>query len=356
MALVALVDMPIFPKASRPEFERNGRPTQLSGIHLNAKLMKWDDVYDYYVSIKLPVTNKKLCRDIVKKLCDTYEEAECGGNQGVYDGDKSLFTSGSLNFKSKEFRVFLDDGRDPLLRPGDRDGRPDDYQSSHFPSPGSPRNEVVKRRKIISRERVFIVRIEFAAKSRMKAIEEMINGAMGKCNHDQEVQALDTLPVLNIVLRESDSKRQMGHLLVRDNFFHPDLGPVCDLGEGIEDWRGYHSSVRPTGLGMTLNLDITMTTMLKPVLVEMFLLKCGVRDLQHLRGRDWHKAKSYLEGVRIESAHQPLPRPRKISGFTRRVKKIARAATKRSRFQWKHTTLRFTRLSSVTQSSSAGRR
>lgn len=49
MALVALVDMPIFPKASRPEFERNGRPTQLSGIHLNAKLMKWDDVYDYYV-------------------------------------------------------------------------------------------------------------------------------------------------------------------------------------------------------------------------------------------------------------------------------------------------------------------
>lgn len=41
---------------------------------------------------------------------------------------------------------------------------------------------------------------------------------------------------------------------MRDNFFHPDLGPVCDLGEGIEDWRGYHSSVRPTGLGMTLNL------------------------------------------------------------------------------------------------------
>lgn len=59
--------------------------------------------------------------------------------------------------------------------------------------------------------------------------------------------------------------------------------------------------------------------MLKPVLVEMFLLKCGVRDLQHLRGRDWHKAKSYLEGVRIESAHQPLPRPRKISGLSDRA-------------------------------------
>lgn len=45
-----------------------------------------------------------------------------------------------------------------------------------------------------------------------------------------------------------------GYLLVRDNFFHPDLGPVGNLGEGVEAWRGYHSSIRPTGLGLTLNL------------------------------------------------------------------------------------------------------
>jgi hypothetical protein len=41
---------------------------------------------------------------------------------------------------------------------------------------------------------------------------------------------------------------------VRDNFFHPQLGQVCELGEGVQGWRGYHSSVRPTGLGLTLNL------------------------------------------------------------------------------------------------------
>lgn len=35
--------------------------------------------------------------------------------------------SGSLNFKLKEFWVFFDDGRDFLLRFGDRDGRFDDY-------------------------------------------------------------------------------------------------------------------------------------------------------------------------------------------------------------------------------------
>ena len=41
---------------------------------------------------------------------------------------------------------------------------------------------------------------------------------------------------------------------MRDNFFHKSLGPVPNLGEGVEAWTGYHSSIRPTGLGLTLNL------------------------------------------------------------------------------------------------------
>lgn len=55
-----------------------------------------------------------------------------------------------------------------------------------------------------------------------------------------------------------------GYLLVRDNFFHPDLGPVGNLGEGVEAWRGYHSSIRPTGLGLTLNLGKLHCNVLKP--------------------------------------------------------------------------------------------
>jgi hypothetical protein len=43
------------------------------------------------VSIEPPVTNKKVCRDIMKKLRETFGEAECGGKIGAYDGEKSLF-------------------------------------------------------------------------------------------------------------------------------------------------------------------------------------------------------------------------------------------------------------------------
>lgn len=79
------------------------------------------------------VTNKKICRDIMTKLRDTFGESECGGKQGAYDGGKSLFTSGSLSFNSKEFPVFLDDRKTPSFRPGDRGGKFGDDPSTRSP-------------------------------------------------------------------------------------------------------------------------------------------------------------------------------------------------------------------------------
>ena len=153
---------------------------------------------------------------------------------------------------------------------------------------------------------------------------------------------------------------------MRDNFFHKDLGPVGNLGEGVEAWRGYHSSVRPTGLGLTLNLgkhhgftneslilaflccyfkrlfvthvvsrymmswswhytdevynvsDITMTTILKAIMVEDFLKERFNKDLRELRDRDWNKAKSILKNVRVETTHMQVSRTHKITGFSDR--------------------------------------
>lgn len=89
------------------------------------------------VTIDPPVTNKKVCRDIMKKLRETFGEAECGGKQGAYDGEKSLFTSGSLSFNTKEFPVFLDDKKGPSFRPGDRSGRPGGSPTTNSPPPGT---------------------------------------------------------------------------------------------------------------------------------------------------------------------------------------------------------------------------
>ena len=72
----------------------------------------------------------------------------------------------------------------------------------------------------MSRGRDFKVTIEFAAKIRMKAIEEMMRGVMGRCSLDQEKRALDALRVLDIVLRESASERYAEHVQLRILLIH----------------------------------------------------------------------------------------------------------------------------------------
>lgn len=69
---------------------------------------------------------------------------------------------------------------------------------------GSPDDEVLaKRRRTRGRGREFVVKIEFAAKIRMRAIEEMMRGKAGAVAD----RAQDALRVLDIVLRETASER-----------------------------------------------------------------------------------------------------------------------------------------------------
>lgn len=52
-ALALLPKLPIPPKATRPEFGRDGRPTKLCVNYFRAKLTKADDVYHYNVRMRL---------------------------------------------------------------------------------------------------------------------------------------------------------------------------------------------------------------------------------------------------------------------------------------------------------------
>uniref|UniRef100_A0A7I4DTR0 Argonaute family member n=1 Tax=Physcomitrium patens TaxID=3218 RepID=A0A7I4DTR0_PHYPA len=259
------------------------------------------------VSIEPETVSKRMCREIMKKLRETYGNEYFDGKHGAYDGEKSLFTSGCLPFKSMKFSVLLDNFEGSSCRPGD----------SGRPSSASRRAEPLSQRRAPSKVRKFDVSIELAAKIRMDAIEEMMKRALGRCDQELQDRALDALRVLDVILREIASRR--GYLLVRDNFFHPSLGQVCDLGDGVEGWRGYHSSVRPTLMGLMLNLDTTMTVVLKPTLVDEFLKeRFNVRDLSGLQKRDWAKAKDMLKNVRIETTHTGVSRKYRISGFSDR--------------------------------------
>lgn len=38
------------------------------------------------------------------------------------------------------------------------------------------------------------------------------------------------------------------------SFYSPDLGRRQPLGEGLESWRGFYQSIRPTQMGLSLNI------------------------------------------------------------------------------------------------------
>jgi len=42
--------------------------------------------------------------------------------------------------------------------------------------------------------------------------------------------------------------------VVGRSFFSPALGPKGPLGSGTEYWRGYYQSLRPTQMGLSLNI------------------------------------------------------------------------------------------------------
>jgi eukaryotic translation initiation factor 2C len=38
------------------------------------------------------------------------------------------------------------------------------------------------------------------------------------------------------------------------SFYSPNLGRRQQLGEGLESWRGFYQSIRPTQMGLSLNI------------------------------------------------------------------------------------------------------
>ncbi|PUZ36615.1 hypothetical protein GQ55_9G052300 [Panicum hallii var. hallii] len=126
----------------------------------------------------------------------------------------------------------------------------------------------------------------------------------------------ETIQVLDVLLRESPS---WNYVTVSRSFFSTTFGHRGDIGEGLECWRGYYQSLRPTQLGLSLNIDISATSFFKPVTVIKFVEEfLSIRDTSRpLSDRDRVKIKKALRRVCIETNHQQDQIRRcKITGVT----------------------------------------
>ncbi|KAK4800022.1 hypothetical protein SAY86_025387 [Trapa natans] len=235
------------------------------------------DLHQYDVSITPEVSSRVVNRQVMKKLVDLYKESHLGKRLPAYDGRKSLYTAGPLPFVLREFRITLID---------------DDEAA------GNQR-----------REREFRVVIKLAARADLHHLGMFLQGRQSEAPQD-------ALQVLDIVLRELPNSR---YSPVGRSFYSPNLGRRQSLGEGLESWRGFYQSIRPTQMGLSLNIDMSSTAFIEPLPVIEFVNQLLNRDVSSrpLSDADRVKIKKALRGVKVEVTHRGnMRRKYRISGLT----------------------------------------
>ncbi|XP_057483744.1 protein argonaute MEL1-like [Actinidia eriantha] len=257
---------------ARPGFGSVGRRCIVRANHFLVEVVD-KDLHHYDVAITPEVTSKKVCRDIMSALVATYRESHLGKRWPAYDGRKSLYTAGPLPFASKEFVVKLVDDDNPARR-----------------------------------ERKFDVAIKFAAKADLHHLQEFLRSR-------QLDVPQDAIQVLDVVLRSTPSNN---YTVVGRSFFSPKLGDTGDLGDGLYYWKGFYQSLRPTQMGLSLNVDTSARAFYEPIMVHDFVKKyCNVRDLRRpLSDQDRVRVKRALKGIKVAIVYREGGRRYKISGVS----------------------------------------
>ncbi|KAK8337586.1 hypothetical protein V6Z11_A09G199300 [Gossypium hirsutum] len=234
------------------------------------------DLHQYDVTITPEVASRGVNRAVMEQLVKLYRESYLGKHLPAYDGRKSLYTAGPLPFVSKEFRITLIDDDD-----------------------GSG----------MQRECEFRVVIKLAARADLHHLGLFLQGKQADAPQE-------ALQVLDIVLRELPTSR---YCPVGRSFYSPYLGRKQSLGEGIESWRGFYQSIRPTQMGLSLNIDMSSTAFIEPLPVIDFVAQLLNRDVSSrpLSDADRVKIKKALRGVKVEVTHRGnMRRKYRISGLT----------------------------------------
>ncbi|XP_062213663.1 protein argonaute 12-like [Phragmites australis] len=258
----------VFP--ARPGYGTVGRRCRVRANHFLVQAAD-KDIYHYDVSITPESRSRERNRWIVNELVKLHKQY-LNGRLPVYDGRKGLFTAGPLPFKEKEFVL-------QLTNP-----------------------ERVKQCE-------YKVTIKDAAKIDLYSLKEFLAGR-------QRELPQDTIQALDIALRECPSAR---YVSISRSFFSQAFGHGGEIGNGVECWRGYYQSLRPTQMGLSLNIDISATAFYKAQpIIDFALNYLNIHDTsRRLSDQDRVKLKKALKGVRVMATHRrDISIRYKITGIT----------------------------------------
>ncbi|KAL7251682.1 hypothetical protein ACSBR1_013521 [Camellia fascicularis] len=262
--------------AHRPGFGQLGTKCVVKANHFFAELPD-KDLNQYDVTITPEVASRSVNRAIMAELVKLYKESDLGKRLPAYDGKKSLYTAGELPFAWKEFNIKLVDEEDGTNGP--------------------------------KRVREYKVVIKFAARANLHHLGQFLAGK--RADAPQEA-----LQILDIVLRELATKR---YCPVGRSFFSPDIRKPQRLGDGLESWCGFYQSIRPTQMGLSLNIDMASAAFIEALPVIEFVAQLLGKDVisRTLPDSDRVKIKKALRGVKVEVTHRGhVRRKYRVQGLT----------------------------------------
>ncbi|KAG9132726.1 hypothetical protein Leryth_014011 [Lithospermum erythrorhizon] len=194
----------------------------------------------------------------------------------AYDGRRSLYTAGELPFVWKEFTIKL-------------------VEEEGVSGP--------------KRQRQYKVAIKFVARANLHHLSQFLAGK----RPDGPKEAIK---VIDIVLREMSARR---YCPVGKSFFSPDIRKPQRLGDGLEAWSGFYQSIRPTQMGLSLNIDMASAAFIEALPVIEFVAQLLGKDvlMRPLSDANRIKIKKALRGVKVEVTHRgSVRRKYRVSGLT----------------------------------------
>ncbi|KAH9603228.1 hypothetical protein KSS87_004641 [Heliosperma pusillum] len=264
---------PLQPPA-RPGFGKLGLRCLVKANHFLVQLTAHGNLYRYTVSTE-PDAPKKLNKDIMVALVNTYKNSDLGNLTPVYDGRKILLTAKELPFIVKDFTVKLDEQ-------GGTSARELEYK----------------------------VTIKWASTIECRHLTQLLAVRQVETQHEM-------IHLLDAVLKSAEILKN--YTPVARSLFSPSMGRG-PLSHGLEFWKGFYQSLRPTQMGLSLNIAACARVFYQPVTVIEFVSKNLWAGLPHdnkaLTERDHLTAEKVLKGVTVVVSHREDRRRYKVLGLS----------------------------------------
>ncbi|WJZ93715.1 hypothetical protein VitviT2T_012636 [Vitis vinifera] len=251
--------------APRPGYGTVGKRCRITANHFRVELVD-RNIHHYHVSITPEVTSRVLSRSLIKELVHLYGQSHLYRNP-AYDGRRGIYTAGPLPFTSKEFMIKLEEGND----------------GTH------------ERKK-----KEFIVKIRFATSTDIHNLREFLLSRQSNVPYE-------IIHALDVVLKDSLSNNRC--TLSGKTFFPLGLGARSEIGNGVQCWNGFYQSLRPTQMGLSLNIDVSSKSFYEPIPVIEFAAKFlnledpSIMARMPLSNDDRLKLKKVLKGIKVEVTH-----------------------------------------------------